>query len=332
MRIFHSIRFRLFFWFVGSQLLLVLYFLLFIHFYTIKYNFQILLGLFFFEVVIGFFIIRHIVYSLNSLTQKMKSVNSRNLDEKILGLENEGEIGELAFSFNSLLERLHAAFVREQQFIADLAHEMKTPLSVMKSSFDVDLNKKRNIDEYEKTLKNASREVDKMSGVLQKVLDLAWVNTQNEENINQKINLNELMGEILELTEKMAISKQIKVKNSFVENVFVYGFKDKLARAIINLIENAVKYTPENGKITILLEKSNKKVFIQIKDSGIGIAREDIPFIFNRFYRGTSSAKILGNGLGLAIVKSIIQLHKGSIRVMSNLHQGSVFIIELPAE
>lgn len=326
----NSIRAKLFFWFVGSQLLLILYFLLFIHFHTIKYAFQILAALFIIQSVTGFIIIHRIVKSLTYLSSKMKLISRKNLDERIKNIEREDEIGELAVTFNNLLDRLSGAFKREQQFIADVAHELKTPLSIIKSSFEVVLNKKREEREYEQTIKNSISEINRMSLTLNNVLDLAWTETRSEQNKPASINLTEIMEEMRDIAEKMAIQRRIKVSAQLEKNIHVLGFKDKLGKAILNLIENAVKYGFEDGSLDLILETRGEKAVVQVKDVGKGIAKNDLPHIFDRFYRGSIDNKVLGNGLGLAIAKSVVSLHGGEIKVESKIDQGTTFTIILP--
>jgi len=138
------------------------------------------------------------------------------------------------------------------------------------------------------------------------------------------------MEELFELTEKMALKKNIKVSGSFAKNIKVIGFKEKLGRALLNIIDNAVKYTPIKGKIDIVLNKNKYQAILEIKDNGIGIPQKDIPHIFDRFYRGSTKEKTLGSGLGLAITKTIINSHRGEIEVKSKIGNGTVFTINLP--
>ncbi len=326
----NSIRAKLFFWFVGSQLLLILYFLLFIHFHTITYAFQILVILFIVQSVIGFVIIHRIVKSLTYLSSKMKLISRKNLDERIKNIEREDEIGELAVTFNSLLDRLSEAFKREQQFIADVAHELKTPLSIIKGSFEVVLNKKREEGEYEQTIKNSISEINRMSLTLNNVLDLAWSETRSEQNKPVKVNLTEVMEEMCDIAEKMAMQKRITIQTDIGKNIFVLGFKDKLGKAMLNIIENAVKYNREGGRINLTLQAGDKMAQVIVEDTGKGITADDIPHIFDRFYRGGAGDKILGNGLGLAIAKSIVNLHGGEIKVESKVNQGTTFTVSFP--
>ncbi|OGH11793.1 MAG: hypothetical protein A2857_04865 [Candidatus Levybacteria bacterium RIFCSPHIGHO2_01_FULL_36_15] len=325
-----SIKYKLFLWYVASLLVLIAYILFFIHYYTVPHSIHILIVLFFILAIAEFIVVYKITKSITYLSTKIKSITSENLEEKINGIKSEDEIGELANSFNGLLDRLNEAFKREQQFIGDVAHELKTPLSTQISSFEVTLSKSRDIDEYKKTIEEALAEAHQLSATLKNVLDLAWSETPNKQNGRTKFNLSELMDDLYEIAQKIAYKKRVHVKLSTTKNIYIYGFKDKLARAILNIIDNAVKYSPVEGQVELILEKSPSKVLISIIDNGQGIPEEEIPHIFNRFYRGSKTDKVLGSGLGLAIAKSIVTLHQGEIKVKSNKGKGSTFIVVLP--
>lgn len=324
-----SIKSRLFLLYTVSQAGLIIYFLLFIHYYTIAYGIQILIFLFLLLGTIQFFIIYRFTNSISRFSSKIKKISSRNLEEKVEGFQ-EDEIGDLAKSFNNLLERLNEAFRREQQFIGDVAHELKTPLSTLRSSLEVALSKNRTKGEYQKVIETAIVEADLLSSTLNNVLDLAWSETPEAQKIITKFNLSDLMEDLFEITQKIAKPKNVQVKLSNTKGVLIAGYKDKLARAILNIIENAFKYTQREGLIELILEKTPTKVLISVIDNGKGIPEAEIPHIFDRFYRGSETTNVGGSGLGLAITKSIIKLHLGEIVVKSKPGQGTTMVIVLP--
>lgn len=335
---FKSIKSRLFLWYTGSLLFLIGYFLLFIHYYNVQYGFPILVVLFLILTIAQFVVVYKITSSISYLSSRIKQISSKNLEARVEGIEGENEMGELAISFNNLLERLNEAFKRDQQFIADVAHELKTPLATQISSFEVTLSKPRDKEEYKKTVKGALVETQQLSSTLKNVLDLAWSETPNDQIDKTEFNLSELVDDLYKIAQKLAIKKRVQVKLSTVKDISVFGFKDKLARALLNIIENAIKYSSVEGKIEIVLEiipneassRYRDKVLISVIDNGQGILEEEIPRIFNRFYRGSKTDKVFGSGLGLAIAKSIITLHQGEIKVKSSKGKGSTFVIVLP--
>ncbi|OGK23466.1 hypothetical protein A3A46_03420 [Candidatus Roizmanbacteria bacterium RIFCSPLOWO2_01_FULL_37_13] len=327
---FKSLKSRLFIWYIGSLLLMTIFIILIVHVFELENGAFFLTLLFLTLAVFGFTIIYKITKSLTYLSSKMKMISSKNLDERIKDIQSEDEIEELAYSFNELLDRLHNAFKREQQFIADVAHELKTPLATLRSTIEVALQQKRENIDYQKALQESLSETHRLSSTLKNVLDLAWSETPQEQKNAKSFNLTELMADLLETAQKMAVQKKIGVSGSFVKDVTVYGFKDKLGRAILNIIDNAIKYTSQKGKIEMVMKKTDTMAAVTIKDTGRGISQKDTVHIFDRFYRGSSSEKVFGSGLGLAIAKAIILSHRGEIKVKSKIGQGTIFTIILP--
>lgn len=325
-----SLKTRLFLWYAVSLFLMGIFVFLVIHVFALKNGLYFLILLFITLAMFGFVIIYKITKSLTYLSSTMKTISSKNLDERVEEIKSKDEIGELAQTFNQLLDRLHSAFKREQQFIADVAHELKTPLSTLRSTLEITLSHKRTDDEYRQALTAAVQETNRVSSTLKNVLDLAWSETPMEQKNAISFNLSELMEELFELAQKMALKKNVKVSGSFDKNIEIIGFKEKLGRALLNIIDNAIKYTPTKDKIEIVLKKNKYQATIEIKDNGIGIPQKDIIHIFDRFYRGSTKEKTLGSGLGLAIAKAIVNSHKGAIEVKSEIGKGTVFIITLP--
>ncbi|OGK52449.1 hypothetical protein A2966_02650 [Candidatus Roizmanbacteria bacterium RIFCSPLOWO2_01_FULL_41_22] len=324
-----SLRFKLFFWYVVSLALLGFFIILTVHIYQYKYSVYILGGLFLILSIIGFITIYKITQSITDLSSQIRQISSKNLDKRISSTKSGDEIGELGSSFNDLLDRLDKAFKRERQFIGDVAHEMKTPIATLRSSFEVTLQKERSNDEYKKIIKDSIVETDRLTITLKDVLDLAWSEVPNE-NLRSKFDLSELMDEMSEIAQKLAIKKQITVNSSIASHIQMLGFRDRLGRAILNMIDNAIKYSQNKGKINISLIQEYNNALIIIKDNGQGIEESELEHIFDRFYRGSKTDVVFGAGLGLAISKATIGIHKGVIRVISKPKMGSTFTIALP--
>ena len=229
-----------------------------------------------------------------------------------------GGVGFFAvFKIYDLLNKLQEALNREQRFIADVAHELKTPLATLRTSLEL------------AKVNDPIAEIDHLSNTLKDVLELAW----SESTFRQSpkiFNLSVLVEELLEITTKMSLNKKISISSEIDQDILIVGFREKLARAILNIIDNAIKYSQDLGKVEISLEKRNDQALIIIKDNGIGISKKEIPHIFDRFYRGSKTSKVLGSGLGLAIASSIITTHQGSINIDSELGKGTTVTIRLP--
>ena len=278
----------------------------------------------------GYVMARGAMSPVAKMTNKLRIIDSKNLNEKLPNPETGDELEELAETFNDLLDRLQDAFKRERQFIGDVAHELKTPLAIMKSRIEVACSKERCNEDYQKEFLENLADVDKLTLILRDILDLAWSESDQVKLKLDRINLSELTEELRELTMNMASQKKIVVISRINEKIFVMGKKEKLSRALVNFIDNAVKYSNSNSTIEITVAKSTKNAIWQIKDNGIGISRTDLPHIFDRFYRGSKNNTTPGSGLGLAIAKAIINAHDGKIEASSKLKEGTTIRITLP--
>lgn len=287
--------------------------------------------LFLFPTVLGGYLLaRSAMQPIASMSQKLMRITSENLKEHIPLPQTNDEVKELAVSFNRLLTRLSQAFKRERQFIGDVAHELKTPLSTQRSTIEVILSKKRQTQDYKKALEDTLSDNMKITSTLQNILDLAWSSTESAKTHKEEIQLTKLVEDLCDFAVKMAHAKNISVKKSIEPNIFIYGIREKLFRAFVNIIDNAVKYTPEKGTIAVTLEKINQEAHVIVQDTGIGISRKDLPHVFKRFYRSHQSLSTLGYGLGLSIVKGIIYAHKGNVSIKSQLGKGTTVTVSLP--
>lgn len=325
-----SIRGRLFLWYATSLLSITAFFYLAVHILTLPYGnilfFVLLLAL----ALEGFYIIRKMTDTLTTLSSRIKTITSESLSEKITGIESEDEIGELARSFNQLLDRLYEAFKRERQFIGDVAHEVKTPLAAQRTTIEIALTRDRSKEEYRRALQESLIDNNQLSTTLKNILDLAWSEADSARGQFEDFNLSEVVKDLQDLGTKMAVKKQISIKGNVEPNIIAFGKKDKFERALINLVDNAIKYTPEKGTVAITLKKSRGQAQFEVKDTGSGISEKDLPHVFERFYRGSKTDKTFGSGLGLSITQAIISAHRGDIRAKSQIGRGSEFTVHLP--
>lgn len=309
-------------------MILTAFFYFGVHIYAIAHSDHSFFGLIILLAIFGYWLIYNITRSISQLSEKMKQISSQNLDQRI-AVETNDEIGDLSRSFNDLLERIESSFKREKQFIADMAHEFKTPLTTLRSDFEITLQKERSIEEYKQALANGIQDIDKVSTTLNKVLELARSNILVHEQ-PVKFCVSDLSAELIEALSKLAESKGITLEDELEHMLYTVGYRERLATALINIIENAINYTPKGGKVLVKVSHKETNIIITVKDTGIGIPKEELPRIFERFYRSSISKQISGNGLGLAIAQSIITAHNGNIRVKSTVNEGTTFVIQLP--
>lgn len=270
-----------------------------------------------------------IVNPLNKFVEALESIKVGNFNKKI-DVKGYAEIQKLCCAFNSLNERISELDNKRRQFVADASHELKSPLAGMKvlveSLMSGGINDKNVSEEF---LSSLNSEIDRLSNVVNGLLELAKI--ENSEDLKtMRLDLKLLLEDVIKSLKPIAKTKNIEV--NFKGDSIIYDVnRDNIFRAFYNIIENAIKYSQENSKIDVTLQKDDF-VKIIIRDYGIGIPEEDIPYIFDRFYRvdKTRARQTGGSGLGLSIAKHIIKLHKGDIEVISKVGEGTAFIIKLP--
>ncbi len=221
---------------------------------------------------------------------------------------------------------------RQKQFVSDVAHELRTPLTIMSGELEVALRKDRTAYEYEKVLVSNKEETDRLINLVENLLFLAREDQGKQIIEFEKVEITDLIGSVIASLQAESTQKEITLHfKSDAELALVSGQPSMLRRLFLNIVHNAILYTPAGGNIWVSLSVNRQQTEVSVKDTGIGISTEDQKKIFNRFYRVDSSrSQTRGYGLGLAICKSIVNLHNGTLTVHSVLGQGSTFSVTLP--
>ncbi|MFH0764526.1 MAG: ATP-binding protein [Candidatus Omnitrophota bacterium] len=271
--------------------------------------------------------------TLRPVDRMIHTIHQITAENMRLRLENpntKDEIQKLAATFNSMLERLEHAFASQKKLFENLSHELKTPLTILKGEFEVVLKKTRSQAEYEAILKSALEEVDRMTRLAGNLLELARLESKEVFPEKKRLNLNLIVRGIVNNIRKVAESKNISVSCRAEDELFVEGDEDRLKTMFLNILDNAVKYTKPGGGISVTSERHGSFVNVKIDDTGIGVSKEEIDHIFDRFYRTENARANMGFGLGLSIAKSIVEAHKGDIKVESRSSKGTAFTVSLP--
>jgi len=231
-----------------------------------------------------------------------------------------------------MIARLEEAFQKQRQFAADASHELRTPLAIIQAESSLALDKKRTQVEYRRSLELVSQEVSYMSDIIGKLLLLARQDAGSEPLNFQEVNVRDLFTELSSDLEALAQEKGVAFNLGPMDNLTVKGDRFKLRQLFLNILDNAIRYTASGGTVSSSLVRKNGSAFVSISDTGMGIPAEDLPFIFDRFYRVDKARSRTdgGMGLGLAIASSIAKLHGGDIEVESQVGKGSTFYISLP--
>jgi signal transduction histidine kinase len=283
-------------------------------------------------LILSYFLTERSLKPIDSLIVQAKQISRENLNDR-LDVENpEDEIGRLTNVLNGLLKRLQDAFEKEQEFMADAAHELKTPLTVLKTHWEYELNNKELPNSVKEKLVTDIETITRLSKLINNLLLLSNSEYSMLRADFENLDLAELVKEVVSNTTVLAELKNQTINLIGLTTVFVEGDKVKLYQLFFNLIDNAINYTPENGNINISVKKESHLALVEIIDNGIGISEKDLPNIFRRFYRvhKDRSQKLGGNGLGLAIVKLITDIHSGEVVVESQVGKGSSFIVKIP--
>lgn len=281
-------------------------------------------------IAFGIFLTKRVLSPVDDMASAIRQITFKNLHQTIALPKSNDEIKRLAETFNTMLVRLNQAFSSQQQLIQDVSHELKTPLTALKGKQEVALNRRRSPEEYESVLLVNLEEINKMSQLVENLLALAKIEDKDSAFKTESTNLADTIKQILSSMKPLADQKKISLRFLSDGEVFIQADANQVNRAIANIVDNAIKYTPNNGEVNIKLSKDAAFAKIVISDTGIGIGKEELPRIFHRFYRVDKSRSSPGFGLGLSIAKSIVDAHKGRIEVESIPDKRSVFTVFLP--
>ena len=278
-----------------------------------------------------YFVVNNALIPIVELNKNIKKINEDNLNSNLSIKGANDEIKELTISFNKMIAKLENAFASQKRFNSSVAHELKTPLAVIKTNIDVLKSSNcKSLEEYDKTLAVVEKSILKMNLIIETLLDII---RQENAPLNEIVSIDEILEDIVDDLSIIANKKNIKLKlNSYNIKNKIKGNKIMLYRAFYNVIENSIKYNKINGSIDILCYQDLNTIEVKVIDTGSGIKEEDYDEIFKPFYRceGINSYSKNGVGLGLSLTQSVIKLHGGEIKVKSKLNEGTEFTFILP--
>lgn len=281
-------------------------------------------------ILLNYLITRHLVRPLKRLTEAAHRIGQGRFDERVV-ISAKDEVGTLAQAFNSMADRLTHQEKLRKQFTADIAHELRTPLTSIRSY--IEAFQDGVLPPNEQNLSVLNEEIDRLVGLATDLKDLNISEMGALQLHLSLINLKDLLKKVAHNLSPLIKEKDLDlVWNLPPAPVELEGDERLLTRLFYNILHNAYKYNSEHGGITIILDQAPESIEVRIKDNGPGIAREDLPFIFERFYRADKSRSRAsgGSGIGLALVSQIARLHQGSVEASSTPDVGSVFTVTLP--
>ena len=285
---------------------------------------------------VAYFLIGHYTKPVQQLSAHMKEISPNTLSDSI-EIEGGGEeIQELVKSFNQMTEQLDEAFAMQRRFSASAAHELRTPITVLKTKLDVFKKKKREQHEYDELVTTMETYIDRLSSIITDLLEFAETSELGEvEDVSLDSVVKTVVDDLKSVAQNNMVNVQVNAHSDTqfeAQTFIVKGNTNLLYRALYNLVENAIRYNNEEGSVNLTLETRGQEGVIIIADTGVGIAPEQRELVFEPFYRvnKSRSREFGGAGIGLSLVKTILKRHGASITVSENNPQGSVFTIRIP--
>lgn len=272
------------------------------------------------------------VAPIAEISQVADKISEQNLVRRIDLGATDIEFEELAGTLNKMFGRLQTAFEKQSEFTADASHELRTPLSIIQTHQQLALSRDRSPEDYRETIETCQRAAQRMSNLVDSLLTLARLDASTEAP-SDDVDLRNLIDEVVEDFRATAIARSVSLNlNSISPPVIVVGSAMQIAQVMTNLLSNAINYSPDQGEVVVVLSRDGDEAVVSVADQGPGIGAEHQSQIFDRFYRVDKqrSRASGGSGLGLSICRSVVEAHKGSICVNSQLGHGSCFEVRIP--
>ncbi|MGE0105184.1 MAG: heavy metal sensor histidine kinase [Blastocatellales bacterium] len=286
----------------------------------------------------GWFLTRKSLAPVVEMAERAEQIGANNLSQRLPVSNPRDELGRMAVTFNNLLARLELAFTQQRQFMADASHELRTPLHVIRTATDVTLQEppdsERDPSEYREALGMVNQQARRLTRIVEDMFTLARADSGQRPLDRRDFYLDELVIETGRAARVLAAPKGISIEIDPASETPFNGDEGLIRQMMLNLLDNAVKHTPDGGRIRVGLATANGSCEISVSDTGTGIPPDARPYIFERFYRADKSRSRSQNGnsagLGLAIAKWVAEAHSGNLTLLRSDHSGSVFSIRLP--
>ncbi len=294
--------------------------------FTVAFIVMTLIG-----AVLGFLLSKRAMKGIDRLRDSFERVGQGDFSHPVATSREGIEIETLILTFNRMQHRILTLIEALRNVTNNIAHDLRSPLTRIRGMAETTLTGPQSLFDYQEMSGNIVEECDTLVGMINTMLEIAESDAGVIKILPVDVNITRMVQDVTDIFLPVAEDKGVGLSVDLSPDpLHIAGDKGRLQRALANLLDNALKYTPAGGKVTLSASSDGSHVFISVQDSGIGISGEDQKLIFDRFFRGDPSRTTPGNGLGLSLVKSIVQLHRGQIQVTSTLNQGSCFQLTLP--
>jgi len=269
---------------------------------------------------------------VDEIVHSAERITLQNLSRRLPVSATGDEVERLSLALNRMIQRLDEAFQVTSRFSADASHELRTPLTIMRGELEALLKEGRFTEEQTQQIESILEEAERLTQIVEGLLTISRLDAGETQVSKDPLDLSELVSTTVEQMKPLAEDKSLSIVCETSRDVMVEVNEVRLRQVVVNLLDNAIKYTPEGGKITVRIKAAPHRAILEVTDNGIGISGEALPHVFDRFYRSAQveARKARGTGLGLSMVQSIVEAHGGKVTVESCESQGSTFWVELP--
>jgi signal transduction histidine kinase len=284
----------------------------------------------FFAAIIGLFMARRALSGVKEVTQAAQEISSNTLERRVSVQGGGVEIEKLAATFNSMLDRINLLINSMGEITDNIAHDLKSPITRMRGIAEMTLTTGKSADDFEAMAADIIEECDRLLEMINTMLMISEAEAGTAKLQKRPVDISRVVQEACELFLPIAEDKDISLGHEIPAGYQISGDVQRIQRMVANLLDNALKYTQSGGTVTVSLSGNEKQVVVSFRDNGVGISKDDLPHIFDRFYRCDQSRSQAGSGLGLSLALAIAKSHGGNITAMSSPKNGTIFSITLP--
>jgi len=283
--------------------------------------------------LLGFLFSKQVFLPIRKMTQKVREINTENLHLRLSNSAKNDEIGDLAKTFNNMLDRLETSFESQNNFVSNASHELSTPLTSIIGEAELALSKERSTEEYKRAMSVVLQDAERLKAIIQSLLNLARTGFDGKKQQMSLLRADELVNDAKSAVDRIYPNNKIHIDYSLMPEdeqlLKINGNESLLILAFTNIMLNACKYSG-NDDVKVAIGATNQHVVILIQDKGIGIPASDIQYIYDPFYRASNTGKIKGYGIGLPLARNIVRIHKGELKVSSIVNEGTLVELHLP--
>ena len=283
--------------------------------------------------VVGWFMARRALAGVGAVTRTARNISAGRLEDRVPVPGKGDEIDQLANTFNAMLDRIEKLVSEIKEISINMAHDLKSPITAMRGAAEIALTTGKSKADFEQLGADTIEASDRLLNMINTMLAISKTEAGVAEMQARDIDIDAVVREACELLDPLALDRSIKLNCEAAAGVRIKGDMAMIQRMVANLMDNAIKYTPPGGRVDVSTRSNaDGLVIITIQDTGKGISAEDLPYVFDRFFRCDPSRSTSGSGLGLSLVKAVAEAHNGRVAVHSNINEGSCFEVILPAE